>query len=70
MENRTLVNALKSRLQVVAQNFSRAVLGSRPVADAPYVHTSAEQCMHPYRAEAQPPCKYDGTEISYRCDPW
>lgn len=70
MENRNLVTAITSRLKVVAQNFSRAISKSRKLAEAPYVHASSEQCMHPYRAEAQPPCKYDGTEISYRCDPW
>lgn len=65
-----MVTALTSRLKAVAQNFSRAISKSRKHSEAPYVHTSAEQCMYPYRAEAQPPCKYDGHEISYRMDPW
>lgn len=26
--------------------------------------------LHPYKSETQPPCKYDGHEISYHCSSW
>ena len=32
--------------------------------------TRPDTTLHPYKSETQPPCKYDGHEISYHCSSW
>ena len=61
-----MVKAFKNRLGA----FARATWLSRSVADLPYTPVREETSLYPYKSETQAPCKYDGHEISYRCDSW